>query len=502
MSDLQIILIVIGVLIIVAVIMVNWWQEKRFHKQMQNNFLPLENDALSNDEPYISEPKFDSLASKHSVKSKASFDEHITSSSKHKFSQDEDFPFDVHAIKESASKVSAEPALKINRAEAQETTDKSTQHHDIKAIFKDIFNKSGKSENTENEALADITLASKTHSTLTSEAIKDEQKIVAEVNTAPAGVNPSQQGFTRDNISEGVQSDSTKSSTNEQGITLPAMLHGQIDLTAILYLAQDTELNTLFDAFVNLLEGYDKTVFVHLQPASNDELSVANKTWFLLKEAAPQAYSRIACSLQMADRSGPVSRTLLNRFQLAVESIGLDINAHVEWQNTGDALTQAKVLDEFCMEVDKTIGFHLLHGANGPFTGTKLKGLAEAQGFKLADDGLFKYFDANTSEPAFVMFNRDDHPFSIDMLRASVIKSVTFQFDIPHIKQCTEIFNKMVQVARQMEIGLNAQLVDESNKTLGDIQIEKIRQQLKAIQATMLMRGIMPGAESTLRLFS
>lgn len=500
MSDLQIILIVIGALIIVAVIMVNWWQEKRFHKQMQSNFLPLENDALNDDdEPFISEPKFDSLSSKHSVKSKASFDEHVTSSSKHKFSQDEDFPFDVHAIKESASKVNAEPALIINRAETQESTDKSTQHHDIKAIFKDIFNKSGKSDNTENEVLPDITLASKTHATLT-EAIKDDRKVITEANTA--GVTPSQQVFTRDDISEGVQSEPTKASANEQGITLPAILHGQIDLTAILYLAHDTELSALYDIFVNLSEGYDKTVFVHVQPANHDELSVINKNWFLLKEASSQAYTRIACSLQMADRSGPVSRTLLNRFQLAVESIGLDINAHVEWQNTGDALSQAKALDEFCLEVDKTIGFHLLHGANGPFTGTKLKGLAEAQGFKLAEDGLFKYFDANTSEPAFVMFNRDDHPFSIDMLRASVIKSVTFQFDIPHIKQCTEIFNKMVQVARQMEIGLNAQLVDENNKTLGDIQIEKIRQQLKAIQATMLMRGIMPGAESTLRLFS
>jgi hypothetical protein len=60
----------------------------------------------------------------------------------------------------------------------------------------------------------------------------------------------------------------------------------------------------------------------------------------------------------------------------------------------------------------------------------------------------------------------------------------------------------MVQIARQMEIGLHATLVDDNNRPLGDIQIEKIRQQLKVIHATMLVRGITPGSDSAHRLFS
>ena len=100
------------------------------------------------------------------------------------------------------------------------------------------------------------------------------------------------------------------------------------------------------------------------------------------------------------------------------------------------------------------------------------------------------------------MFNRDDHPFSPEMLRTSVVKGITFQLDIPHVKQSAETFNQMIQVARQMEIGLNATLVDSNNKLLGDIQVEKIRQQIKVLQATMLVRGIIPGSDSARRLFS
>ena len=84
----------------------------------------------------------------------------------------------------------------------------------------------------------------------------------------------------------------------------------------------------------------------------------------------------------------------------------------------------------------------------------------------------------------------------------SVVKAVTFQLDIPHVQNCAEAFNHMVQVARQMETGLNAVLVDDHNRMLTDIQIEKIRQQLKIIQAKMLVRGIVPGSDSALRLFS
>jgi hypothetical protein len=220
--------------------------------------------------------------------------------------------------------------------------------------------------------------------------------------------------------------------------------------------------------------------------------------------------------MQLADRGGAVDRGVLNRFQLAVETLGLDINGHVEWQNSGDALSAANSLDLFCIDVDKTIGFHLVHGENGAFTGTKLRGLAEAQGLILASDGAFKYFNQLSDDvtsnkqnliksqlhPAFIMFNREDHPFSPDMLRSSVVKAITFQIDIPHVKQSAETFNLMIQVAKQMEIGLHGILVDDNNKMLGDIQIERIRQQLKVLQATMLARGIVPGSDSAHRLFS
>jgi FtsZ-interacting cell division protein ZipA len=88
------------------------------------------------------------------------------------------------------------------------------------------------------------------------------------------------------------------------------------------------------------------------------------------------------------------------------------------------------------------------------------------------------------------------------MLRTSVIRGVKFQLDIPRVHNCIEVFNHMVLMARQMENSLNASLVDDNQRPLGETQIEKIRQQLKVIHAKMVTRGVVPGSYSALRLFS
>jgi hypothetical protein len=45
-------------------------------------------------------------------------------------------------------------------------------------------------------------------------------------------------------------------------------------------------------------------------------------------------------------------------------------------------------------------------------------------------------------------------------------------------------------------------LVDDNQRALGEIEIEKIRQQLKMIHAKMVARFILPGTPAALRLFS
>lgn len=521
MSDLQKILIIIGALIIVAVLLFNWWQERKFNQQVERSFSKLQDDAL--------------LKKEVESTSNNVFEEDGFSIDSERF--EEDFADDGHYKQlepnETANRLSpenSEISLKEDITEvidstystllakqsqsshtstlenANDTTFKieggnhvedanhaqPTQHEEIKAIFNDAFN--------QNIVTPVAAIVSENIHHLNDDLDHQNASIIEPIATTL--LKEAQAKDTQDKATP--VNDVTKSS-------LPAMLQSQMDLIAIIYLANETNITSLVASISSFFDDYDKPIHLHVLINETDWLPLTLST--VEHEMANKLTTKISCSLQLADRAGAVTRSVLNRFQLAVETLGLDVDGHVEWQSNGDALLAASALDAFCIDVDKTMGFHLIHGENGAFTGTKLRGVSESQGLVLDADGTFKYHakitsdslqtdDANQQSASFVMFNRDNYPFSPDMLRNSVVKAVTFQLDIPHVMHCTEAFNHMVNIARHMETTLNAVLVDDNNRPLGDMQIEKIRQQLKVIYATMLVRGIVPGSDSAHRLFS
>jgi hypothetical protein len=118
----------------------------------------------------------------------------------------------------------------------------------------------------------------------------------------------------------------------------------------------------------------------------------------------------------------------------------------------------------------------------------------------LKDDGKFHFY--NNEVPLFTALDTNNVAFTAESLRSSVLKSVTFQIEIPKVNNCEQVFNQMIAIAQKMASSLNASLVDDNQKPLGDLQIEKIRQQLKVIHATMVARGIMPGSPASMRLFN
>ena len=466
MSDLQTILMVIGALIIVAVIVINWWQEKKFHQQAQAEFSTAHADVLlENGKP--EEPKFD-FSKRYDEKVDPTMDRFEETALtmdviEPTFKAAPAEPLDLQP--ENTEHLTQTPQVEDEQSsfadqsyevEESPAEAKPVQHDDIKAIFDEVFNNPGKT--------------------------------IASYQQSRAGQYDSEE--------EAVEEISAADTT----FKLPAMLDANIDVTAILHLNAPTPVSAIGHTFSVLQAGYDKPVFINVLGP--------NQHWTLLNDATLDLpVSAVACSLQLADRAGALSAQDFQRFESAIASVNTPLNASLEWHGAEDVLGNAAALDAFCIEVDQSIGFHLGQAENGAFTGTKLRGLAEAQGLTLSVDGSFKYFSAaqepsEHAQPAFIMTNREDHPFNIEMLRSSVVKGVSFQLEIPRVKQCGEEFSHMVQVARRMELGLNAAMVDDNNKLLGDAQIDKIRQHLKVIDAAMRNRGIEPGSDSALRLFS
>jgi len=420
MSDLQIALIAIGALIILAVLILNWWQERRFHRQVQSQFADIKSDALLPESaaqtPLDSEAHEDGLIS----------EKDDTQSGL------EDGVYDI-ADAQDADNFTINVAVKIDAEDAP--------------------------------AFDTLTV------TADSEEPQPSQTIEEVVPSAPA----------EPKVSAG----------------LPSMLLSKIDTTALLYLAKESTRLTLKESLQGLFDGLDKPFFIHALDK--------NQAWQVLDDDDTQTYQpvlRVACSLQLADRGGAVTRSTLSRFQLAVTELALKINADLEWQDIESIQLQASELDEFCIAVDKTVGFHLSHGENGAFSAAKLTALAEAQGLAANDAGCLQAFNPQSAKPSFIIFNTENQLTAFNAASDALIKSVIFQLDIPRVDECTLAFKQMVKVAKSLAVDLNANLLDANNRILNDQQIEQIFQQVDSIQDTMRLRGIEPGSEAALRLFS
>ncbi|MEY3747753.1 MAG: hypothetical protein RL194_1212 [Pseudomonadota bacterium] len=448
MNDLQLALLALGIVIIFGVIAFNWWQERKFRNETIRRFGAPKGDALLNDE----------------------------------------FEFDASAILKEEQQPRGpmqpedeleETAVVITRVKPAEPAPMDSAPVETKTPepqkVEPDFEKTAP-EDTDNHADADASepehAMNKAHA---------EPPVEAEARAQAEEPLPTD------------REDQVLEPAKRAAVVLSPENDLLVDMVALLTLPEAVTGSRLHE-FLATVTDIDKPKAMHGLDSTGVWHSIG-------PQQDATVFTMASCRLQLADRAGFVSQNMLDRFRHEVERLAARVQAELTWQPECDAWQMANELDQFCIDVDQMVGFHLIQGGNGPFTGTKFRGLAEANGLELGTDGSFQ----SSNEEGLRLFsvvNRDNNPFNAEMLRTSVIYGITFQLDIPRVKNCLETFNQMVLTARQMEKSLGASLVDDHQRVLGEAQIEKIRQQLKVIQAKMLTRGIVPGSPTALRLFS
>jgi len=448
MNDLQLALLALGIVIIFGVIAFNWWQERKFRNETNRHFGSPKGDALLNDE----------------------------------------FDFDAAAIlKEKSQPLGSiasedeleETAVVITRVKPAEPV---TPHS---APMQPVMQEPQSIEEVDEKTAAEV---AQNHAEV--DAYEPEHvvnSVHSESSLEPEVRPQAEQALPAEGAGQ------VPDSVEQAAVALSPENDLLVDLVALLSLPEEVTGNRLRE-FLAAVADIDKPKAMHGLDSSG--------LWHLIgPQEDATVFTMASCRLQLADRAGFVSQNMLDRFRHEVERLAARLQAELTWQPEGDAWQMANELDQFCIDVDQMVGFHLMQGANGPFTGTKFRGLAEVNGLELSADGGF-HSSNEEGLRLFSVINRDNNPFSPEMLRTSVIYGITFQLDIPRVKNCLETFNQMVLMARQMEKSLGASLVDDHQRVLDEAQIEKIRQQLKVIQAKMLTRGIVPGSPTALRLFS
>ncbi|WP_229007369.1 cell division protein ZipA C-terminal FtsZ-binding domain-containing protein [Methylophilus sp. Leaf408] len=474
MSDLWMILVLLGVSIVLAVVVFNWWQEKKYRKDVEYRFSHTRADVL--DGSQVKEPARKTQGAENAEEVEGWMSEpRVRPSVK--------FEPEFNVGDNAKAKTASAPPLK--------NPDANKQGNEVRPV-PPVANPS----------------VSKTEPAFTEPAYKAEpsahQPQYQATDHFSEPKSPAMEQLTTDYSPESYDSRSDNDYQTESAagsvsaVVIPAALHTAMDWVGVI----DAPLGVMLIELEDLQA--EARTFPHHATLWGQQASSAVWLDVLAMDAAAMQnqvpLSQVVCSLQLADRGGPVDQDTLKRFQKSMETLARALGLTIHWQGGYEPSQQAQLIDAFCIEVDKAVEFHVLAN-QGMFHATKLRGLAEASGMQLSPEGRFELFNSD-GDLEYSIRNYEGKPFSGEMLKTAVMTGVTFQLDIPTTANSLQVFDRMVDLARNMAGSLSASLIDVNRKPIGDVQLDKIRQQLNNISNAMAAQGITPGSAHAKRLFS
>ena len=223
-------------------------------------------------------------------------------------------------------------------------------------------------------------------------------------------------------------------------------------------------------------------------------------TWKMFDGDGSGFYRDLRATLPLADRQGAIGEDELVVFIAAAQALAREGGGDLEFVAADECLAHARALDDLCASVDVQVAVHVIHRSGDSFACTKLRGLAEASGLKLAADGSFYLVD-EAGTPLFSLANHGAAPFDPEEMQNTATQGVTFWLDVPRVSDGAQVFDRLVAVAHQLAHGLDGVLVDDQHHPLADNVLSGIRTKVAEIQATMAESGLPAGGRRALRLF-
>ncbi len=217
-------------------------------------------------------------------------------------------------------------------------------------------------------------------------------------------------------------------------------------------------------------------------------------------DTAAGPWPEIAACLLLADRSGPAHRRDIEGFLQAVSAAATTLSAPCTLPDAAGEAARAEELDQFCADLDVQIGLTILKGESGQIAGTRLRGVAEAAGFRLDARGQFEYVD-EVGNVLCSLQNYKQEPLTVESLRLLTTPGIVLLIDVPRVADPVRVFDQIRLLAKRLAVTLEGVLVDDNRRPLDDAALAAIRNQVQATAAALRAAHIEPGGTRALRLF-
>ncbi len=250
-----------------------------------------------------------------------------------------------------------------------------------------------------------------------------------------------------------------------------------------------------------VLDGLWQRKFDFGKPVQVCGLTLNAQHWERAIAESQTLYERFRIAVQLVDRGGAISAAKLGDFRDLVLGIAKHIKADSTVPDVHETHQRAVELDTFCADVDQMVGINLVPPGERQLNGSRIAQVASLLGMSLEADGAFHALDAQ-GHSLFSLINHDSKPFQHHMLETFSTGGVTLLLDVPRVLHPAELFDRMLETAREFARELQVNVVDDRRVVLSDGGLNLIRDQITAVEAKMAEHGIAPGSAQARRLFA
>lgn len=224
--------------------------------------------------------------------------------------------------------------------------------------------------------------------------------------------------------------------------------------------------------------------------------------WQRLTSETQGEFAEVVACLLLADRTGPATHAQLESFLRMLRELAPTLPATFTAPPVEDEVARAEALDRLCAELDMQIGITIERTDGSPIAGTRLRGVAEAAGFRLAPNGRFEWVQEETGHVVYTMQAMSGEPFSLDSLRAASLTGIVFVLDVPCVADPPRAFDQMKLAAGRLAHTLGGDMVDDNRRVLTDAALATTREAVVSAASALADVHIEPGSPRALKLFS
>ncbi len=236
------------------------------------------------------------------------------------------------------------------------------------------------------------------------------------------------------------------------------------------------------------------------KPFSVEGLTVESGEWDAISEEG--SYSALQAGVLLANRTGALNEIEYSDFAQRVQAIADAVGAMPDLPDMLDVVARARELDAFASAHDAQLALHLR--ANGAaWSIGYLQQQAARHGFvNGAVPGRLVLPAADEGGPPVLVLSFDAQAALADSSELAALGDVTLSFDVAQTPASQQPFAAWKSSATALAADMDAQLVDDNGRALGDEAFASIGAELDRLYAALAERDLAAGSPAARRLFS